>query len=473
MANIPLPYMSLTELSALIQKKQISVVEVVKTYLERIEKLQPRLNAYITICREEALISAQKIDDSLKNEIPAGKPLLGIPVAVKDQFDTRGILTTNGSLAMRKHIPREDATVVSKLKEAGAIILGKLNMNEFAAAGGEDPPFGQPRNPWNPAHSPGGSSSGSGIAVSAGLCACSIGEDTGGSGRMPASFCGVVSIRPSTGLVSRFGVHPLSPSLDTASPLGRTVADCAAQLQVISGYDPKDPLSSRRPVQDYLGGLRISLKGVRIGVISEFIHDPDLDPEIRAAIMAAVTVLAEQGANIEDVSVPYIESSMYALGIIIWCEGAALNRQWLETKGSLLQPSTRLGFQAASLMPAEGYLRARQAQYLIREQVLKTHQKYDLLISPTSPKTAPKIDDTLKTVNFPNKEDVLKRHRDAHVGFAPLTGCPAISVPCGFSQSGLPIGLQISGRPFEEMLVFRTAQTYEENTIWHTRHPGL
>ncbi|HEX7475860.1 MAG TPA: amidase [Dehalococcoidales bacterium] len=466
-------YLSLAELSKLILKKEISVTEVINTFLERIDRFQPEFNAYITVCREEALASAKIIDNSLTRGAPAGKPLLGIPVALKDQFDTRGVLTTNGSLALRDYVPGEDATVVARLKEAGAIIIGKLNMNEFAAAGGEDPPFGQPRNPWNKDYSVGGSSSGSGIAVSAALCTISVAEDSGGSGRIPASYCGVVSIRPSTGLISRYGIHPLSPSLDTAAPIGRSVADCAAELQVIAGYDPKDTLSSCRPMPDYVGSLRKNIKGTRLGVIKEFMDDPNLDPAIMAAVKTAIAVLADLGATIEYVSIPHIQDSMYALGIIIWCEGAALNRRWLKSKYDLFKPSTRLGFLAGSLLPAKAYLRARQAQSLIRSHVFESLQKYDLLLSPISPKPVPKIENILNAQNFPVKEDVLKRHSDGHVAFAPLAGCPAISVPCGFSQSGLPIGLQISGRPFEETTVLRAAFAYEQSTVWHDRHPAL
>jgi aspartyl-tRNA(Asn)/glutamyl-tRNA(Gln) amidotransferase subunit A len=473
MYEMDLANMSLVELSSLIQKKETSATEVVKIYLDRIERLQSKLNAYITVCREEALISAKEIDDSLTRSNQTRKPLLGIPIALKDQFDTRGLLTTNGSLALKDHIPDEDASVVAKLKESGAILLGKLNMAEFAAAGGEDPPFGQPRNPWNVLYSPGGSSSGSGIAVSSGLCAASIGEDTGGSGRGPASFCGVVGLRPSAGLVSRFGIHSLSPSFDTASPLGRTVADCATLLQVIAGYDPKDQLSSRRPVADYLSTLREEIKGVRIGVIREFMDDQGLDREIRTITTTAINKLTDLGVSIDEVSIPYIGNSMYALGIIIWCEGAALNRKWVESKYQLIRQSTRVGFLAGCLLPVKAYLIARQAQALIRTQILEAFQKYDLLLCPTSPKLAPKIEDAKEVASFPEKEDVVRRHAEGHSGFAPLAGCPAISVPCGFSKMGLPIGLQITGRPFEDALVLRLAHAYEQITEWHNQHPSL
>lgn len=472
MEEMDLANTSLVILSSLIRKKEISATEVIKTFLDRIGQLQPELRAYITVCREEALVAARKIDDSLTGRSQTKKPLLGIPIALKDQFDTRGVLTTNGSLALKNYIPREDASVVVNLRESGAIILGKLNMAEFAAAGEEDPPFGQPRNPWNTSYSPGGSSSGSGVAVSAGLCAASIGEDSGGSIRIPASYCGVVGLRPSSGLVSRYGIHPLSPSLDTASPIGRTVADCATLLQVIAGYDPKDSLSSRRPIPDYLINLREEVKGVRIGVISELTGGQGLDSDVKTAIMLAINKLADMGTSIEEVSIPTIFNSMYALGVLVWCEGAAVNRKWGESKYRFIRQSTRVGFLAGNLLPAKAYLLARQAQALIQNQILEAFQKYDLLVCPTSPRLVPKIEDSIKLANFPAKEDVIKKHADAHTAFAPLAGCPAISVPCGFSQTGLPIGLQITGRPFEETLVLRVAHAYEQATKWHNQHPG-
>jgi aspartyl-tRNA(Asn)/glutamyl-tRNA(Gln) amidotransferase subunit A len=465
-----LTYLSIMELSSLIWKKEISATELVKKYLERIERLQYGLKAYITVCDEEALASARAIDESRKK---VEGPLMGVPIALKDQFKTMGVLTTNGSLVLRDHIPAEDATVVIKLKKAGAVLLGKLNMSEFAAAGGEDMPFGEPRNPWNLEYSPGGSSSGSGIAVAAGLCAGSIGEDTGGSGRSPANACGVAGLRPSSGLVSRYGMYPFSPSLDSASPIARTVADCAILLRETAGYDRKDPLSSRLPVPDYLASLGENIKGVRIGVIHELVHHPGFDPEVNTAIQTAITVMTGLGASINEISIPYINHSMYALGIIVWSEGAALNRKWLETGYQRLKQSTRLGFLAGSLLPSKVYQMARQAQGLIRSQTLEALEKYDVLLCSTSPVLTPKIEDAKKTANFPKKEDVVRRHDAGHLGFAPLAGCPAISVPCGFSQAGLPIGLQIVGRPFDESTVLHVAHAYERSTRWHNFHPDL
>jgi aspartyl-tRNA(Asn)/glutamyl-tRNA(Gln) amidotransferase subunit A len=448
MRKTELVFSSIDELSSLISKKQISAVELVNTYLERIERLQPRLNAYITVCGEEALASAKAIDKSLMKAKPPQKPFLGIPIAIKDQLDTSG---------------------VAKLKDAGAILLGKLNVT----GGADEPPFGQPRNPWNIDYSPGGSSSGSGIAVSTGLCVSSIGEDTGGSIRVPASYCGVVGFRPSSGLVSRWGLHPLSPSMDTAAPIGRSVADCATMLQVVAGYDPKDALSSHRQVPDYLASLQHGSKGVRMGLIKEFMDDENLDFEIKAAITAAINTLIELGASIDEISIPHIKASMFAVGIIIWCEEATLKRKWYESKYHLFTQRTRVGFLAGSLLPAKAYMLARQAQSLIRSEVLEAFHKYDLLLCPTSPKPVPKIENAKKAASYVTVDAILKRHADGHVGFAPLTGCPAISVPCGFTQLGLPVGFQITGRPFEDATVLGVAHAYEQSTDWHNHHPDL
>jgi aspartyl-tRNA(Asn)/glutamyl-tRNA(Gln) amidotransferase subunit A len=242
---------------------------------------------------------------------------------------------------------------------------------------------------------------------------------------------------------------------------------------VIAGYDPKDQLSSRRPVPDYLSNLREEVKGVRIGLIREFMDDQGLDREVRTVTTTAINKLTDLGVSIDEVSIPYIGNSMYALGIIIWCEGAALNRRWVESKYQLIRQSTRVGFLAGCLLPAKAYLIARQAQALIRTQILEAFQKYDLLLCPTSPKLAPKIEDTIEVASFPGKEDVVRRHAEGHSGFAPLAGCPAISIPCGFSKIGLPIGLQITGRPFEDALVLRVAHAYEQITEWHNQHPSL
>src|SRR5437762_4284387 len=266
-----LAYFGAARLASLVRERHVSPVELVRVYLERIERLDARLRAYITVLPESALEAAHKAEAAvMRGEALA--PLHGVPYAVKDQFDTASVRTTLGSRILRHHAPVEDATVISRMTGAGALLLGKLNMTEFALGGTREFPFGQPRNPWNPDHDPGGSSSGSGIAVAAGLCVVSLGEDTGGSVRTPASWCGVVGLRPTWGRVSRHGSFPLSWSMDAPGPLGRNVADVALLLGAIAGHDPLDPTTSRRDVPDYTAALGGDVRGVRVGVVGELTH---------------------------------------------------------------------------------------------------------------------------------------------------------------------------------------------------------
>jgi aspartyl-tRNA(Asn)/glutamyl-tRNA(Gln) amidotransferase subunit A len=265
------PFLGAARQAALVRARQVSPIELVRAYLERIDRLDGRLRAYITVTREAALDAARHAEDAVTRGAPLG-PLHGVPFAVKDQFATRGVLTTAGSRILAHHVPDEDATVVARLTAAGGILLGKLNLTEFALGGTIHYPFGQPRNPWHTDHDTGGSSAGSGAAVAAALCAVSLGEDTGGSVRTPASWCGVAGHRPTWGLVSRHGCIPLSWSHDAPGPLGRTVEDCALLLEIIAGADPRDPLTARRPVPDYRAALTGEVRGLRVGVIRELTH---------------------------------------------------------------------------------------------------------------------------------------------------------------------------------------------------------
>ena len=287
-----LAYLGAARLASLVRERRVSPVELVRVYLERIERLDARLRAYITVLPEAALEAAHKAEAAvLRGEALA--PLHGVPYAVKDQFDTASVRTTLGSRILRHHAPVEDATVISRMTGAGALLLGKLNMTEFALGGTREFPFGQPRNPWNPDHDPGGSSSGSGIAVAAGLCAVSLGEDTGGSVRTPASWCGVVGLRPTWGRVSRHGSFPLSWSMDTPGPLARTVEDTALVLRIIAGQDPRDPLTSRRPVPDYAAALDAGVEGLRIGILRELTFGADFRLNAVVSAVFFVVVVAE------------------------------------------------------------------------------------------------------------------------------------------------------------------------------------
>ena len=302
---------SLTEYTAVdlakfIASGELSPVEVTKAYLERIDKFDPSLNSYITVCEKEALEAAVRAERSVQHKETLG-PLHGLPFAVKDQYETEGILTTAGSQSLKDNVSKKDATAVKRAKAAGAILLGKLNMTQFASGYGDPFQFPEPKNPWNADYDTIGSSNGSAIAIAASLCALSFGEDTGGSIRCPSSACGVVGLRPTWGRVSRYGVMPLSWSMDTGGPITRTVEDSALLLEVMAGYDPYDPQTSRLPVPQYKDSLSKGISGMRIGLLQEFLDPEFVDQEVIDAIRTAATLLSDCGATIEDVSLPILQ----------------------------------------------------------------------------------------------------------------------------------------------------------------------
>ena len=470
--NGDIVFLSATRQAELIRAKQLSPVELVRAYLERIERFDGRLRAYVTVCRETALADARRAENAVMDGVPLA-PLHGVPFAVKDQFATRGVRTTAGSRILADHVPDDDATVVARLTAAGGILLGKLNLTEFALGGTIRFPFGQPRNPWNTEHDTGGSSAGSGAAVAAALCSVALGEDTGGSVRTPASWCGVAGHRPTWGLVSRHGCLPLAWSLDAAGPLGRTVEDCALTLGLIAGNDPRDPLTTRRPVPDYRAALSGDLRGLRIGVIRELTHGAETDPEVRDAVIRATGLLARHGAEIEEVSLPLVPSAGAAFMAICDSEGAGRHQHWLRTRAGDYDQGTRRRLLAAGLLPASLLHKAQQARALIREQVLDALARYDVLVAPTSHRPAPAI--ATFTAPITSKTDAAERFftRRSFTTPASLAGVPALAVPCGFSTSGLPLSLQILGRRFEDATVLRVGHAYEQATDWHHRRPPL
>src|SRR2546427_5287849 len=305
MTSHDIPWLSAAETAVAIKTKQVSPVEVVQAYLARIERLDGHLRAYITVLRDEALAAARQAEQVLMRGDNMG-PLFGVPVAVKDQFWTKGILTTNGSRVYRDFIPDAGATVIARLQQAGTILLGKLNLSELAMGGTQEPPWGIPRNPWDLERTPGESSSGSGVALAAHLCAASVGEDTGGSGRSPASYCSAVGLRPTFTRVSRYGMTPMCWYMDAAAPMTKTVQDCALILGAIAGHDSRDPFTSRRPVPDYTARFGRDLRGIRIGLIRELDEDAGMHPEVKQAIHNAVEVLRQHGAEVREVSMPLV-----------------------------------------------------------------------------------------------------------------------------------------------------------------------
>ena len=467
-----LAYLPTTELTTQIKKRLVSPVEVVQTYLDRIDRWDDSLRAYITVCREEALQAAQEAEAAVVRGDALG-PLHGIPIGLKDQIYTSGIKTTVGSRILAEFVPDEDATVVARLKAAGAILLGKHNMTEFALGGTVEYPYGEPRNPWNLDYSPAGSSSGSGIAPAAGLCAAAIGEDTGGSIRGPGNVNGIVGLRPSWGRISRYGVVPLAWSLDTAGPLTRTVEDCALILQVIAGHDPKDPWSSRLPVPDYRASMDGEVRGMRVGVIKELLYSDFIDPEIQETVKDAVTTLERLGASVDEVSLPLISVAGPVFMAICDSEATGLHRKWLASRPQDYDQATRRRLVTAGLLPVPLYHKAQQVRNLIRNQVLEACERFDVLLSPMSASPPQRIEDTKNIIQSADQAvQSLFKGRMYSTPFV-LSATPAMSLPCGFTKSGLPIGLQLIGARFNETAIFRVACAYERNTEWHTRRPPL
>ena len=466
MDKADIPFLSVTQLSEFIKDRTISPVEAIESYLERIDSLNGRLFAYLTVNRDEALQAARRSEQSLERGEYAG-PLHGIPVAVKDQLNTAGIRTTSGTPIFNDFVPDQDATVVANLKSAGAILLGKLNMTEFGTTSLSHA-FETARNPWDVERFTGGSSSGSGGATAAFLCATSLGEDTGGSVRGPAAWCGLVGLRPTWGRVSRAGVRPGMWSMDSIGPLSRTVEDCAVTLQAIAGYDPKDLYTWNVPVPDYQASLDPNLAGIRIGVIKELLHTDLVEPEIQAAVLDAADSLAELGAQVEDISIP-LTSHSNTISSILRVEAPTNYRDLIRNRLQEINHDNRISYLTWSLTPALAYYKALKLRALLRQQILQTLEDFDVLLMPTMGIAAPKIEPDPAI----ESKETSNRNRAGMTTSFSLASCPAISINCGFTSNNLPIGLQIGGKPFAEQTVLNVAYAYEQATDWHTRRPPI
>jgi aspartyl-tRNA(Asn)/glutamyl-tRNA(Gln) amidotransferase subunit A len=471
MDQIEIPFLPATELSTLIKSREVSPVQATEAYLDRIGQLDSKLNSYITVCRDEALAEARQAEQ----EINAGNyrgPMHGLPVAVKDQFYTKGIRTTGGSSILKDLIPNEDATVVANLKAAGSVLLGKLNMSEYAMGDAFYHPYGTPHNPWDLSRNPGTSSSGSGAATAAFLCATSLGEDTGGSIRGPASFCGLVGIRPSWGRVSRYGVLGASWSMDTVGPISRTTADCAMTLGAIAGYDPKDPSTWDVPVPDYLSMLTGEIRGLKVGVIQERVDTDAVDPEVRDNVVGAIAVLGELGATIQEVSIPLIVHSAAISNTIILTDAAGVHRQGIDEHLGEYDHNIQIRLLTGSVIPAQAHQKAIRLRQVLRQQILDALEKVDVLVMPTSSIPASPIP---TKAGIDSKQQVLDGLAGRRSFTAPfnVANTPALSINCGFTSQELPVGLQIAGKPFDEGTLFRVAYAYEQATEWHTRRPPI
>jgi aspartyl-tRNA(Asn)/glutamyl-tRNA(Gln) amidotransferase subunit A len=461
----------MTELARMIATKAVSPVEVVRAHLDRIAALDATLRAYITVCEDAALEAARAAEGALMAGGPLG-PLHGVPYALKDLYDTAGVRTTGGSRIFGERVPTTDATVVRRLAGAGAILLGKLNMVEFAyGPEGLNPHYGHARNPWDAAthRMAGGSSSGSGVAVAAGLAPGALGSDTGGSIRIPASLCGVTGLKPTYGRVSRTGVLPLAWSMDHVGPMTRTVADSALMLRVMAGYDPADPSTSVLPVPDYLAALTGDIKGLRVGVLRHFFLD-GAAPAVRNAVEAAVKTLGAAGAVVDEVTLERVSLATAGSLAVVAAEALAYHAERLRTRADEYDPDVARRLRVSAFIGGVHYVRAQQVRALVREEVDAALARRDVLLAPATPIVAPALDERQVTVG-----DGTADVRSALLRFTRpfnFSGHPACALPCGFTQGGLPVGMQLVGRPFDEATVLRAADAFQRLTEFHERRPA-
>lgn len=450
--------LSLKQASDLLRDNNVSSVQLTEACLNRIAAINPALNAFITITGPDALETAHQMD----RESAQGKrrgPLHGIPIAIKDNIDTAGVRTTAASGVFKDRVPTEDAEVVRKLKLAGVVSLGKLNLHEFADGGTSDISyFGAVHNPWALDHISGGSSGGSAAATAAQLCFATLGTDTLGSVRMPSSYCGVVGFKPTYGRVSLRGVVPLSWTLDHLGPLTRTVEDAALMLNTLAGYDPFDPTTVDVPVPDYTLAINAPTSTLRLGVPRTPFFD-NLDPEVASAVEIAIAVLRPLVGSMRDTQLPPIPP----FGPILGTESYAYHAKWLAESPNLYQPFTRDRLLSGSSIPSSTYADALRQTYLARRDIVRVFSDLDLLITPTMRRTAEALTES-------KSFDPLGVRNTSPFD---VFGLPAITVPCGFSRAGLPIGLQISGAPFAESTVLALAHAYQRRTQWHTMSPKL
>ncbi len=461
-----------------IREREVSAVEATKAVLEQIEAKDKNYNCYVTVTKEQALKRAGEIQKMLDSNLSVG-PLAGVPVAIKDNLCTKGVLTTCSSKILHNFVPSYSATAVERLEAAGAVIVGKTNMDEFAMGSTtETSAYGITRNPWNLDCVPGGSSGGSAAAVAANECFCALGSDTGGSIRQPASFCGVVGLKPTYGTVSRYGLIAYGSSLDQIGPLGKDVTDCATILNVIAGNDIKDSTSAHLPVTDYTKGLIHDVKGLKIGIPKDY-FDEGLDNEVKDAVLKAAGVLKEKGAVVEEFDLGLVEYAIPTYYTIAAAEASSnlerfdgvkygyrtenyngLHNMYKKTRSEGFGEEVKRRIMLGAFVLSSGYydayyLKALKVKALIKKAFNKAFEKYDIILGPVAPSTAPKVGDSLK--------DPLKMYLgDIYTISMNLAGLPGISVPCGLDKKGMPIGVQLVADCFEEKKLLRAAYAYEQ-----------
>jgi aspartyl-tRNA(Asn)/glutamyl-tRNA(Gln) amidotransferase subunit A len=456
---------TIAEAAALLAARKLSPVELTRACLDRTERLNGTLNAFIRVTGERALGEAKAAEAAIMSHGPKSS-LHGIPIAHKDIYCTKDVPTTGHSKILIDHVPTEDSFVVAKLADAGTVMLGKLATHEFAWGGPSfDLPWPPARNPWNPKHFTGGSSSGTGAAVAAGMILGGTGSDTGGSIRIPAFYCGVAGIKPTYGLLSRRGILPLAYSLDHAGPLAWTVEDCAILLQAMAGHDPQDPGSADVSIPDYRASLDGSLKGLRLGVVRHFYEsDNPVNDALKAALEEAIAVFRSLGVEVHDATLPPLADWSACGMLIMMSEAYALHEPWLKTRPQDYGEFFRDRVSLAAFVTAADYVEAQRMRRELCARYAETMRSFDLLLSTVSPTEAPLIDSITKFGNYDTPSLSFPFN---------VTGAPALALRCGFTQSGLPLGMQIAGRPFEDALVLKAGHQYEKATSWSTRRPPL
>ena len=468
------------ELSGKIKAGEVTAMEAVQAVLAHIDEVEPKVHAYVTLDGERALARAEQVQRSIEDKTLTG-PLAGVPVAVKDNLCTKGLRTTCGSRMLEQFVPTYSAQAVENLERAGAVILGKTNMDEFAMGSTtETSAWGSTRNPWNLDHVPGGSSGGSCAAVAARECFAALGSDTGGSIRQPSSFCGVTGIKPTYGTVSRYGLIAYASSLDQIGPVARDVADCAAILEAIASHDPRDSTSMVRADCDFTSALQDDVRGLRVGLPCSYFGE-GLDPEVRAAVYRAADVLKEGGAVVEEFDLGLVDYAIPAYYVIASAEASSnlarfdgvkygyraagcegLHSMYKRTRSEGFGPEVKRRIMLGSFVLSSGYydayyLKALRTRALIKAEFDRAFRKFDVILAPASPGTAPLLGQSL--------EDPLKMYLgDIYTISVNLAGLPGISVPCGLDSSGLPIGVQMIGDCFKEKEIIRAAYTFERRS---------
>jgi aspartyl-tRNA(Asn)/glutamyl-tRNA(Gln) amidotransferase subunit A len=460
---------NIRQAAAALRGRRISSLELTRDCLGRIAALNPVLNAFVTVAEEPALDDARRADEELARGASRG-PLHGIPIALKDVFCTRGIRTTCGSSLFSDYVPDYDSAVAEKFRAAGAVLLGKTGLHELAyGITSNNPHFGTIRNPWDRERLPGGSSGGSGSAVAADMVFMAMGTDTGGSIRIPASFCGTVGLKPTYGRVSRYGVLPLDFSLDHMGPLTRTVRDAAAALKAIAGYDPRDDTSSREAVGNYELGETPSLAGVVVGLPDNFYLER-VDAAVEKAVKDMARVAQDQGARVTPVRVPDI-AALNAVGrVILLAEASAVMARFMDNRPKFGADVLAL-LDQGRLIPATDYINAQRVRRVLRADFAKVFRQVNCLFTPTTPSPAPLISQT--TLNFDGQPEDVRLASTRFVRGINVLGYPALSIPSGFSPEGLPLSLQIVGRPFDESLILRVGAALENATEHHKRRPAI